>query len=144
MTVYKSESSTFIRNKPETEPETNLGLEDISEFDKDAVSGPDTELDTDSGPDMELDADSGPETELDTDSGADTELDTDSEVEMTSSSMFVEDMKIMWGDSSDLTLVCGNQQIPCHTSVLARRLGKLTWAIETFPKVEMVRYMLSL
>ena len=148
LTVYKSESATFTRNNPRTgpEPETDLGSEtssksDItSEYKMETDSEPETVSvsETDSEPEMASETEtvsvserdskpetvSKPEMASETETVSETEVDTDCEVEMTSSSMFVEDMKIMWGDSSDLTLVCGNQQIPCHSSVLAKRSGK--------------------
>ena len=63
-----------------------------------------------------------PEPELKTETESKPEMD-ETKPEVKGSKKFVKDLKIIWGDLSDFTLVCGGQDISCHSIVLARSSG---------------------
>ena len=116
MIAIYCESSTLTRLVPKLEPETESESDSESETDTSSDSGTETRSQEEND---EPDMDSNRETEVD----IDWKPEMDRDEEMTSSEMFVEEMKIMWADSSDFRLVCEKQQIPCHSTVLARKSG---------------------
>ena len=63
-----------------------------------------------------------PDPELKPETESKPEMD-ETKPEVKGSKKFVKDLKIIWGELSDLTLVCADQEIFCHSIVLARRSG---------------------